>query len=359
MSATIVTKVVVPENLDAADSADFQALGDVFNEAMEQDLGLDHLRWVPAEELPAWQDGSYTIRIGYLARRDGRAVGALQLFVPLEADAQEINFDILALPDSRGLDVEEALLDALIEEARAHGRSILQTYTLHRFDTPHEKIAPPTGFGEIPVDEHTVFFRDHGFELKQVERNSAFDLTGSFEQVAEMLDEALAFAGPDYRLVAWTGLTPEQFVDGMAFVRSRMSTDVPLADTVWTDEVWDAERVRTRDRTNITESGLTQSVTAVEHVPTARIVAFSELSLGHEPTDPSHQWGTLVVREHRGHRLGTIVKCANLLRWREIAPESPMVSTFNAEENRPMLAVNERVGFVPLTVAGVWKRVLE
>ena len=65
---------------------------------------------------------------------------------------------------------------------------------------------------------------------------------------------------------------------------------------------------------------------------------------GETPT-VGHQLDTSVVRAHRGHRLGLLLK-ADMVRWlTEAEPQLETVDTFNAESNDHMVAVNERLGY--------------
>jgi GNAT superfamily N-acetyltransferase len=57
------------------------------------------------------------------------------------------------------------------------------------------------------------------------------------------------------------------------------------------------------------------------------------------------QEDTAVAREHRGHRLGMLLK-ADMCRWlRESEPAVEFVDTWNAASNHHMVGVNERLGY--------------
>jgi RimJ/RimL family protein N-acetyltransferase len=60
-------------------------------------------------------------------------------------------------------------------------------------------------------------------------------------------------------------------------------------------------------------------------------------------------WGfqmlTAVTREHRGHRLGLLVKIAMLELLAAEEPQVERIETFNAESNGHMIAVNEALGY--------------
>ncbi|WP_106814150.1 GNAT family N-acetyltransferase [Microbacterium timonense] len=353
-----VQRITVPETTESDDARIFLEMVRIANALCLHDTGHDYLHEEPGEMLPMWQDQADWTQLGFAVLRGDEVLGAVKVVIANQDDVNSLEFDLMVDPPHRGIGAEELLLAEVEREARERGIATIQTWTLHRPDTPGERLAPATGWGTIPAeDAQTRTQVDNGFTLEQVERNSVFDLTGSFAEVERMLAEAVEAAGTDYRQVAWTSPTPDEYVDGFAYALSRMSTDVPSGDLVIDEQHWDAARVRRRDA-RFAAQGLTVSVAAAIHIPTGRVAAYNELTISEDRTGATQQFGTLVLKEHRGHRLGTIVKCANLLRWRELVPQSPRVSTFNAEENRHMLDINEAIGFVPASYAGAWKKVL-
>ena len=352
-----ITEMTIPADLDAADAGDFHAVVELNNTLCLLEIGVDDLNQTAQEMLPSWSDQTDRTQVGFIARRAGEIAGAALFSCANEPGAVAAEVDILVLPQNWGRGAEETLLERVQTEAIRRGRTSLQVWTLHRAQPDERMLTPATGWGHVPATALSDLLVRSGFSLEQVERNSAFDLARPLDPVEIMLEQAIATAGDDYRVVSWTLPTPEHLRDGYADVISRMATDVPSGDLDIDEEAWDADRIARRD-VHFQQGGQLVSVAAVEHTPTGRLVAFNELVIGSDRTGVTHQYGTLVLKEHRGHRLGTIVKCANLLRWHDLAPHSPKVSTFNAEENRAMLDINEKIGFVPVSYAGAWKKIL-
>lgn len=352
----LLEELHAPASVEAADATDFLAVVALNNAVCLIESGVPDLASAPEEMLAMWQDRTDNVQRYFVVREGVEIIGA-GMFEYATAEPTSTNLDILILPEHWGRGIEDALLLRAEQETRALGRQVIQAWTLHRAGTGEDTLSPRTGWGRLPSTPHSRALQEFGFTLEQVERNSAFDLHAPMDAVAVAYEEAVVAAGADYRVVEWTLPTPPQWRDGYAWALSRMSTDAPSGALEVDEETWDAERITRRDARFIA-GGQTVSVAGVEHIPTGTIAAFNELVIGADPTEATHQYCTLVLKEHRGHRLGMLVKCANLLRWREVAPQSPRVTTFNAEENRPMLDINEALGFVPVSYAGAWQKKL-
>ncbi|MFK3679302.1 GNAT family N-acetyltransferase [Microbacterium sp. NPDC090218] len=350
-----ITPLIVPVSLDDDDAAEFLAYGELNRRICDEQVGLPDLAPDAAQMLPDWQDDTDSLDLGFVARVGEEIVGMITITFAQEAEAHAAEIDLLVPEAHWGQGVEDALLARAEAEARSRGRILLQIWSLHRPVETERMLVPRTGWGRIPATPLSDLVEANGFALEQVERNSEYDLRSDAALLRTALEDATTFAGPDYRVIEWNMPTPPELRDGFAAVLARLSTDAPSGDMDFAEESWDAERVVRREA-RLLGAGQTVSVVAVQHVPTGELVAYNELLIAADRTGVTHQFGTLVSKEHRGHRLGTIVKCANLLRWRELMPESTVVSTFNAEENRPMLSINEAIGFVPVSYAGAWQR---
>lgn len=348
--------LTVPASVDAADAGDFLEMVRVRNAIYREISGHDDHRFSAEELLPHYQPSEYETRLAWVIVAEGDIIGRIGLDLPHEEDSKVAYWLIELLHDNWGRGIGSAAYELVERTAREHGRTVLQSWAEHPA-AEGERLAPPTGFGDIPRDHVARFFLRHGYALEQVERNSAFDLTGSFDEVARLLAAAQE-AAEGYRVVQWFAPTPEEFVPGYAWMKSRMSTDAPAADLEFDEEAWDAARIAEHDE-RYTSAGRTLLVTAAQHIGTGELCAFNELVIGKDRTEATHQEDTLVLKEHRGHKLGTLVKCAGLLAWRDVAPDSHRVITYNAEENRPMLDINEAIGFAPIAYEGAWKKVLD
>jgi RimJ/RimL family protein N-acetyltransferase len=89
-------------------------------------------------------------------------------------------------------------------------------------------------------------------------------------------------------------------------------------------------------------------------VQDGRLVGFTDLQIPLAQPERAHQGGTLVLREHRGHRLGALMKAAVLRELAATFPSVRRVSTYNSDSNRPMVAVNEALGFRPAGRLSTW-----
>lgn len=70
------------------------------------------------------------------------------------------------------------------------------------------------------------------------------------------------------------------------------------------------------------------------------------------------QFATVVAREHRGHRLGILVKLANLKLIDGHASAAKRIFTWNAESNVHMIRVNEELGFEVAGKAFNWQKTI-
>uniref|UniRef100_UPI003F754805 GNAT family N-acetyltransferase n=1 Tax=Microbacterium azadirachtae TaxID=582680 RepID=UPI003F754805 len=333
------------------------AYADVRNRCLEQASGRDDDAFTAEELLPLLTSDSHTTRRQWRILLGERTVGVV-VFTVLHDDGGATAVSVISvLKQAQGRGIGTAVAAHLEHLARTEGVRTLQVWTEH-VPTDDPVLVPPTGFGSIPRDHTSRFLLGQGWTLEQIDRVSEYRWSTDDQVPALRAQyETAQAAAADYRVVQWLLPTPDERLAGYAWMKSRMSTDAPDADMGSPEETWDADRVREQDERWL-DMGYTVQVTAAEHIATGELCAYNELSLKGADDSVTEQNDTLVLAEHRGHRLGLLVKTAGLLAWHENHPRSTRVVTYNAEENRPMLSINEQIGFVPIGYGGAWKKVL-
>lgn len=335
MSGPAVGQVEVVE-VTAADPEALRAWAAVTETSLRHEVGESATAWA-FEELLAVVRRPARKRAErfWAALLDGSVVGTAWLSSPLLDNLDSVELDVHVLPELRRRGIGSLLLRQVESATAAQGRTRLDAEAQWRAD------GPPDGAGTPGVE----FLRAHGFGfgLGDVQRSAVLPVA---DDLLARLAEETAPHHEGYRLVSWSGRVPDELVEGWLAVASSLSTEAPTGEMEREPESVDVAAHRD-DEEVLADQGRTPWHT-VALDPAGQVVAYTQLVEPSYDARFAYQWGTLVRRDHRGHRLGTAVKVANLRAFQTGADVTGRrVVTWNAEDNAHMIAINERLGFVP------------
>ena len=354
-----IEPLFLPASLDAPDATDFLEFSDLSDALVLETWGnLD--RATPRRaRLEAWRDDDYEKLRLFFVRLDGRMVARSWVRLTQKENLQDAFLRVDVRDGYSGRGIGQALLRHAEAVAAENGRSTLQSFTEHApgFDPDGPGILRPgTGTGGVPAAARGVrFAAAAGYTLEQVTRFSALDMPPSDGVLDALEGEAAGVAGDQYEIVGWTDRCPDEYIEEMAVLMSKMSTDTPAGALHYDAEVWDAQRVR-HVEDEWKRTGLECLVAVARHRSSGELAAYSVLQHSDEKPWLAEQDDTLVAQAHRGHRLGMLVKVLNLRRLQKDHPEVERVLTFNAAENDHMLAINVALGFRAAGYDGEWQR---
>lgn len=279
----------------------------------------------------------------WLASDGDRLVGQLQVLLPTMDNLDTADLILQVHPEARRRGVGRELFGHAAERARAAGRHVL-----------HAESVAGLAEGEARRVPGALFAGSVGAKLANLEVRRRLDLdTADTSGYAAMLADAEAHAG-GYALRQWVGAVPDDIVAGLAPLLGEFNEEAPHGDLGIENERIDVDRIRGSEATQRAQGVRTYS-TAARHVETGEVVAYSQIEQEHCPEDHAWQNITLVLPAHRGHRLGLLTKLANLELARRERPALRVIDTWNAEQNGPMIGINEAIGFRARDVEQFWR----
>lgn len=192
-------------------------------------------------------------------------------------------------------------------------------------DVPATAFAQALGFGSVHVEHH-------------LRLASPVADDGTARVRALVGDRAAA-----YDVVTWGNRCPEEYVEPFCAMQTQMSSDVPSGDLDLDTVIHDEARLRSD------EERMARSYDAVVAVARRRsdgvFGGYSVLYLPHGGDDYAHQDDTLVMPDHRGHRLGTVLKLATLDVVTREHPACTSIHTWTSPGNDAMYRTNTDFGF--------------
>jgi GNAT superfamily N-acetyltransferase/ADP-ribose pyrophosphatase YjhB (NUDIX family) len=268
--------------------------------------------------------GPLKTRIAVGAFEDDRVLGGMLFEYRLTDNLDTVEAEIDVPPAHRRRGIGTALWQWAVTRSAQLGRTIVQTELgVPADDSPGAGFAERLGFQVEHVEEHLVVPLPYDDLLLEDLRSSAGRLDG-------------------YRLTSWAGLCPPEYQQAYADLHTAMDLDVPTGGMTrevvpWTVEKLEASEARI-DRNYL-------ALVTMAHTLDGEPAGYTLIYLPRADAENAQQDDTLVLREHRGHNLGTHLKLANLEQLTKHRTTQRFLHTWTALTNAPMRKVNTRFGF--------------
>lgn len=252
-------------------------------------------------------------------------VGVLDIDLPMRDNRHLVWSGVLVHPDHRRQGHGSAMVAEVLRRTNAAGR-----------DTVWLGAAEDDVGAQAFAQKHGFVHASHDARRRQVLAD--VDLT-----VVDALYAASESAGGDYELVRQPFPAPLEVLEQLVKVTEAIN-DAPMGDLKFEDEKVDVQRLADVQAAATGRGDLIYRIYA-RHRETGEIGGHTMLATN--PLRPTFggQGDTAVSREHRGHRLGLLLKIA-MMRWMaEEQPQLEMIETWNHADNTFMISVNESIGY--------------
>ena len=305
-------------------TAYYELVTDVDVEAVpddERQARDDWVAWVRIEP-PSRKTFSWVV---WDESRTRMLANSFLLFWDEETNRNLASFWVHVRPEVRRRGLGRRLLAPLVDEARAHDRTLLDA-------AARPRIPASAAFLEALGAEHRFNHRVNVLDVDDVDLDL---LHGWVERAKER--------AVGYRLEAWEAPTPddrvEAYVKSLGIMNTAPREGFEAEDDVFTVELFREQEEATRAR------GHDWWFLAAIHETSGEIAGHTDMSVTPAWPTRGFQGNTGVDPAHRNKGLGRWLKASMLLRLIDERPEVRRIVTGNAGSNEPMLNINHQLGF--------------
>lgn len=375
-SALTIELMRIPAEFDAFAQQQLGAVAELVQASREHVWGTRQLSNEAQDIFRDLTDPYERVNI-LCAYLEDRLVGRAEVRMPLIEDTDTAQIVVDVDPQAVSEGIGRALLSAAEQLAYGESRRVIRLITEHppseaRVPTgpgdgsvtggespipAPEWIGAADGSGALPASHRQARFAQHaGYELQTVSGFALLSVPLAPPWVEQLETALKAVPVADrYRLFTWEGSAPEHILEPLARLHARLPGESFMQPAGPDPDPWDAQRVRRTEELR-QRDGDRSLMAVIQDVDSGELVGMTELILApHRPT-LALQDETLVVREHRGHRLGMRLKLANLAQLKELAPEVTTVYSWIHPGNFRMNWVNAQLGFREAGQSAVWLR---